>query len=584
MEELRLMNETSLINLASDVRSQILDVVSKNGGHLSSNLGIVELTIALHKVFNTPFDQLIFDVSHQTYAHKIITGRKEEFKTLRKYQGISGFSKPDESEFDLFSSGHSSTAVSLAIGCAIANKEKGLKKEVIAVVGDASATNGLTLEALNYLGAHKEIKVIIIINDNDMSVSKNVGALAKTFNKIRVKRKKAFIYKITPKFMHGLLDKMKSGLKGTIYKKSLFDAFNLKYFSGIDGHNFKELEKYLTFAKQYPESVVLHVKTTKGKGYKFAEEDKLGIWHHVGPFNIETGVIHSDNNIQVGTCLSNVIAKRIDKSNDLKIITAAMTLGCGLEQFQTKYPNSIIDVGIAEENAVVIASALASNNVTPIVFIYSTFLQRCYDQILHDVTRTNKHVIFCIDRAGIVASDGDTHQGIFDISYLMPLPNIKILSPSTLEMAEDCLSFALNEEGPIAIRYPKYLPNGNNGFIPYKWIEEIEIKDINVLTYGSDVQLFKKLLSNYNVGIINAVFIKPMDLEMLDRLKNTKKLIIYEQVNKTASLGEQIKLVLDKYIEVVHIALDNTYLTEGSELELKDVGNIQFDKILKEIE
>ena len=580
MKQLSNMSDKDLNVLSQDIRKQIIDVVSKNGGHLSSNLGVVELVVALHKVFDTPTDQIIFDVSHQTYAHKILTGRKEQFNTLRKYQGISGFTKPEESEFDLFSAGHSSTAVSQAIGCALANKENNIKKEVIAVVGDASATNGLTLEALNYLGAHKEIKVIIIINDNDMSVSKNVGAMAKTFNKIRVKRKKAFIYKITPKFMHGLLDKIKSGLKSTIYKKSLFDAFNLKYFSGIDGHNIKELEKYLSFAKKYPESIVLHVKTTKGKGYKFAEEDKTGTWHHVGPFNVETGEMLSTNKLQVGNYFAKYL---IDYEEKYKVISAAMTLGCGLDDLQNQKPNNIIDVGIAEENAVEIASALATNNVTPIVFIYSTFLQRAYDQIVHDVTRTNKHVVFCIDRAGIVEDDGDTHQGIFDISYLLPLPNMTILAPSTIENAVKCLEYALKHDGPIAIRYPKYLPNGSETFEPNKWIVEKELKDINVLTYGSDVLHIKQLLENKNVGLINAISIKPMDYEMLEKLKQTKKLIIYEQVNNKSSLGEQIKLILGQFIDIVHISLEDTYLTEGKVDDLRTYANIEYSRIINEL-
>ncbi len=581
MEQLKNMSLDDLSVLSNDIRKQIIDVVSKNGGHLSSNLGVVELVVALHKVFDTPNDQIIFDVSHQTYAHKILTGRKNEFKTLRTYKGLSGFSKPEESEYDTFSSGHSSTAVSLAIGTAIANKENNIQKEVIAVVGDASATNGLTLEALNYLGAHKEIKTIIIINDNDMSVSKNVGALAKTFNKIRVKRKKAFIYKITPKFMHGLLDKIKSGLKGTIYRKSIFDAFDLKYFSGIDGHNLKELVKYLNFAKKYPESVVLHIKTQKGKGYKFAEADKTGLWHHVGPFNTETGEFLSQTELPVGSYLGKYL---MNTTINYKAVVAAMTLGCGLDELQKEQPNNIIDVGIAEENAVEISAALANNNIIPVVFIYSTFLQRAYDQIVHDITRTNKHVVFCIDRAGMVDADGDTHQGIFDISYLLPLPNMSILAPSTVENAVQCLEFALKHSGPIAIRYPKYLPHGSSDFIPNKWLIEQPLSDVNVLSYGSDIENLKSILKNKNVGLINAISIKPLDYELLLKLKNTKKLIIYEQVNSKSSLGEQIKLELNNFIEIIHIALEDTYLTEGKVDELRTYANIEYNRILNEIE
>ena len=342
----------------------------------------------------------------------------------------------------------------------------------------------------------------------------------------------------------------------------------------------KELEKYLNFAKKYPGSVVLHVKTIKGKGYKFAEEDKTGLWHHVGPFNIETGELLNNSNIQVGTYLGDYLS---GCNEQFKAITAAMTLGCGLSPLQLNKPNSIIDVGIAEENAVEIAAGLTTNGITPIVFIYSTFLQRAYDQILHDVTRTNKHVIFCLDRAGIVEGDGDTHQGIFDISYLMPLPNMTILAPSTNENAVSCLKYALKHDGPIAIRYPKYLPNGNSEFTPNKWIIEKELKDINVLTYGSDVEPIKTLLENYNVGLINAISIKPMDYELLNKLHTTCKLIIYEQINKTASIGEQIKLALNNKIEVIHITLPDTYLTEGNIEEIKKINKIDYLRIIEAI-
>ena len=500
MKNLKEMKNDELIELASSIRKQIIDVTSKNGGHLASNLGVVDLTIALHKAFDFPNDTLIFDVGHQCYAHKILSGREEQFVNLGEYHGLSGFIKPEESPYDVFSTGHSSTAISLAIGKAIYNQKMGNNQQVIAVVGDGSATNGLTLEALNYLGAHPELKVIVVINDNDMSVSKNVGGLAKTFNKIRIKRKKAFIYKITPRCFHGFLNRMKNGFKNTIYRKSLFDSFNLKYFQGIDGHNFKDLERYLNFAKKYPSTVVLHVKTIKGKGYKFAEDDVVGFWHNVEPFDVSTGAPLVTRDTAVGEVLTQYLMDYQSLSHNLKVITSAMSLGNGLTGFERAYPNDFIDVGIAEENAVTIAAGMASDFITPVVFVYSTFLQRAYDEILMDVVRNNKHVIFCLDRSGIVSKDGSTHQGIFDISYLSPMPNIKILAPSTTNEAKKCLEYAINQKCPIAIRYPRYLPSVDDEISDVsKWQEILPIKEINVISYGADIIPLKELLKDNNL-------------------------------------------------------------------------------------
>ena len=588
MNDLKKMSDKELALLAENVRHKILTSVSKNGGHLSSNLGVVELTISLHKTFDLPKDQIIFDVSHQSYTHKILTEREEAFDELRQFGGLSGFTNPLESRYDTFSVGHSSTAVSLAIGQAIKNKELNINASVISVVGDASATNGLTLEALNFLGAHPELKVIIVINDNDMSVSKNVGAVARTFNKIRIKRDKSFVYKLTPKCIHGFIDKIKNSLKGAIYRKNLFDSFGIKYFQGIDGHNFKELDKYLTFAKNYSKSVILHVKTKKGKGYKFAEEDNIGLWHNVGPFNLETGEFTENHAVDpVGKYLSEVLIEEVEKDSHIKVINAAMSLGNSLTLFQNAYPNHTIDVGIAEENAVTIASSIASKEITPVVFIYSTFLQRAYDEILHDVARCNKHVVFCIDRSGIVPHDGSTHQGIFDISYLSPIPNMMIIAPSTVENAKSALKFAIKQNCPVAIRYPKYLPSVNNdNFTPLKWNIELPIQEINVISYGSDIEPLREILKEYNVGLINAMFIKPIDETILNNLAKSKKLIIYEQVNDVASLFDLINNYYQKNncdVNLKHIALHDTYLTEGSVDELKDKYHISYDEVLKEI-
>lgn len=588
MKNIKELNDKELFTLSEDIRQKIISTVSLNGGHLSSNLGVVELTIAIHKAFDLPKDKVIFDVSHQTYTHKLLTGREEDFTTLRQFGGISGFSNPNESEYDLFSIGHSSTAVSLAIGQAIRNKQLNIEGNIIAVVGDASATNGLAIEALNYLGAHPELKVIIIINDNDMSVSKNVGAVARTFNKIRIRREKSFIYKITPRCLHGFIDKMKNSMKGAIYKKNLFDSFGIKYFPGIDGHNFKELDKYLSFAKKYSKSIILHVKTKKGKGYKYAEDDTIGTWHHVGPFDIETGqFIHQETIEPVGKYLGDTLIEEVEKNHNVMVVNAAMTLGNSLISFQEKCPSHFIDVGIAEENAVTIASSIASKELIPVVFIYSTFLQRAYDQILHDVARCNKHVIFCIDRSGIVSNDGSTHQGIFDISYLSPIPNMMIIAPSCVENAQEALKYALTCDHPVAIRYPKYLPSKKiSCFEPLKWIVELPLSDVNIITYGTDVEELKETLKDLNVGLINALFIKPIDVNILNQIANSKKIIIYEQANDIAGLFDLINKYYAKMnikVNLKHIALSNTYLTEGNVEELKKASNISIDDVKREL-
>ena len=344
----------------------------------------------------------------------------------------------------------------------------------------------------------------------------------------------------------------------------------------------------MKFAKNYSKSIILHVKTKKGKGYKFAEEDKIGLWHNVGPFNLETGEFLENKDIQpVGKYLSEVLMEQIDSGNNVKVINAAMTLGNGLIEFQKKYPEHLIDVGIAEENAVTIASSIACEQIVPVTFIYSTFLQRAYDEILHDVARCNKHVVFCIDRSGIVSHDGSTHQGIFDISFLSPLPNMSIIAPSTIEYAKKSLEFAIKKNYPVAIRYSKYLPsNSVCNFKEDKWIIELPISDVNIITYGNDVEPLKVILKDKNVGLINAMFIKPIDIEMLKKLVKSKKIIIYEQVNDVAGLFDLINNYFTKnniVVNLKHIALHDTYLTEGTVDELKYAANISYDEILKEI-
>ena len=565
---------------AKEIREQIIDATSKNGGHLSANLGVVELTMAIHKIFDLPNDTLIFDVSHQCYTHKILSGRSLD--EMGKLNETSGFMKPSESPFDKYSLGHSSTSLSLAIGEAIKNKDLNKHNNIIVVIGDAAINNGLALEALNYLNEHKDLKVIIIVNDNNMSISKQSGGITKSLNSLRSKRQKALIYKITPRFMHPLWDKFKRAVRSIFYKKSLFDTFDIKYFAGIDGHDFKELYRYLSFALKYPEAIILHVNTIKGKGYRFAEDDKIGLWHNVPPFNKATGEILSSDDT-VGYSLAKELVKINDERKNIKVLTAAMELGNGLMPFKEKYPNDFIDVGIAEENAVTIASSMTPDFV-PFVFIYSSFMTRACDQIINEVLRENKKVIFMMDHAGIVGFDGSHHQGIFDVSLFSSFPNAKIYAPSTIEEAKMLLNLAYQNDGPTFIRYPKTLPHQDE-LASGRWVQLLPINDINVITYGELTNHFKEILADTNCGLINARIIKPLDTDTLNKLNN-KKVIIYEEVNDHGGLFDLINhyiMVNHLNIELEQLAINNTYLEEGSIEELRTKYHLGSIELLKKI-
>lgn len=586
---LKTLSKDELNSLATAIRKRILEVVSQNGGHLASNLGAVELTIALHRVFESPHDKIIFDVSHQTYAHKILTARGKEFRNLRKMNGLSGFAKRCESVHDIYEAGHSSTALSAGLGYAVA-KQQGVNGigEIVVVVGDASVANGLAFEALNFLGQNHQYKLIIIINDNEMSISKNIGSLGKTFNRIRVRRQSPNL----PKFWGRFLNRFKMSVKSYIYDNQFFTSLGFQYFEGIDGHNIAQLETYLKYAKKAKHSVVLHVKTQKGKGYEFAEEDNTGIWHGVGPFDLASGVVKGDPNQKMyGEIIADYLLEKCRKNPLINVITPAMALGAGLQQFKHQFPDRFIDVGIAEESAVVMASAMCQAGLIPIVFMYSTFLQRAYDQILHDVARTKTPVIFCIDRSGIVPDDGDTHQGIFDIAFLSSIPHVVIAMPKDPHEALSMLEVALlYQEGPFFLRYPK---QGFAGF-SYQTVEELPfgtwevilpVKPKTVVAYGPDVWGIKEALEKAGlagkIGLINARFIKPVDYELLKNLATQKiHLFVYEQVIETSSLATMIKSAIPE-VSVTSLALPETFLDTGKVEELKALHHITYSDLIK---
>ena len=462
-KDIKKLNIDELDELCQEIRSLMIKTVSENGGHLASNLGVVELTVALHKVFNSPTDQIVFDVGHQCYTHKILTGRRKEFPTLRTENGISGFTRPVESQHDIFSSGHSSTSVSAAIGLAKAKALKGDKGKVIAVIGDGALTGGLAYEALNNSSIDTD-NLIIILNDNDMSISKNVGSVAKELTHIRTSPK---YYRFKSKVSRSLAKIPKFGAQITrfitmtnqrirkkLYHSTFFEDLGLRYYGPIDGHDMQSLIDALTVAKAHSHSVLIHVSTVKGKGYDFAEKNPSK-FHGIGKFNIDTG-----EPLSKGKTFSDAFGENLlsfaEKDSRICAITAAMATGTGLVNFANKYPKRFFDVGIAEQHAVTFSSGLAKNGMIPFFAVYSTFLQRSYDQLVHDVAMQGLKVIFCIDRAGFVGEDGESHQGVFDTAYLMSVPDLTVFAPATFdELSSMMYQAAYKEEKAVAIRYPR---------------------------------------------------------------------------------------------------------------------------------
>ncbi len=587
LEKLKQLNIEELEALSDEVRGEIIQVVSNNGGHLASNLGVVELTIALHKVFDSPKDKIIFDVSHQSYTHKLLTGRADTFNTLRQFKGISGFTKYSESLHDAYEAGHSSTAISAGLGYLEA-KEVNPNDigEVIAVVGDASITNGLSFEALNYLGCKKSQKMIIILNDNEMGISKNVGSLAKSYNKIKTKGSLKFLRSITP-------ITVKKALKSVFFENSLFHDLGFEYFEKIDGHNFKELIKYLNYAKNAKGSIVLHVMTKKGKGYAPSESDLSGAWHGVSPFNIETGEPkESSKGLTYGEILGNELINYVDNSEiseKIRVITPAMSLGSGLEKFARTHHRHFIDAGLAEENATLMASSMAHAGLVPVLFVYSTFLQRAYDELLHDIARCGEHVVICVDRAGIVSGDGDTHQGIFDLAYLSSIPGLTILSPSNSVEAKAMLKYALFKiDGPIVIRYPKQNIIDSNDLIEYSPTWKYLTKGEKcIITYGILLDEVKNWIdtNNINATLVNAHSIEPIDEEtLIDIANNYSEVIVYEEVIENGSLGSKILNFYNKKgisTKVKLLNLDSTYLEVGTRSELMQEYHITLEDLKK---
>jgi 1-deoxy-D-xylulose-5-phosphate synthase len=546
--------EKDLPKLCEEIRTQIINTVSNTGGHLASNLGAVELTVAIHRVYDTSKDRLIFDVGHQCYTHKLLTGRQREFSTLRQYKGISGFPKPNEADDDAFIAGHASTSLAVAYGIAKARTLKNDKYDVVAVIGDGALTGGLAYEGLSNIGCSGE-PIVIILNDNSMSINYNVGGTARLIRKARLRPEymefKMF-YRNTVgliKPVYNVTHAIKEGIKKRVLAPTVFDDLGLNYIGPINGHDIVQLEKAIQYAKSLREPVLLHVKTIKGKGYKYAEENPSK-YHGVSSFNVETGILDGK-----GSSFSSEMGKELcsiaEKDSNIVAITAAMADGTGLTEFSHRFPQRFFDVGIAEGAAVSIAAGMSKQGLTPVFAVYSSFLQRGYDMLIHDVALQQCHVVFCVDRAGIVGSDGETHNGVFDIDYLSTVPGMTVLAPSNYDELRHMLHESIYEiSGPVAIRYPRGKETD-----PI-WKEENDIDnnspEVTLLTYGRLITqcraAAKKLrLAGIPTDVIKINRIQELDLRpIISSVKNSGRLIVVEEVCEKGCLGEVVLSSLEQ--------------------------------------
>jgi len=615
--DLKLLKPEELLALAEELRSLIIERVSINGGHLASNLGVVELTIALHYVFNSPVDKIVWDVGHQSYSHKLLTGRYEDFSTIRKYKGLSGFPRRAESPHDAFGTGHSSTSISAALGIAEARDRKGERFKVIAVIGDGALTSGLAFEGLNQAG-HLKKDLIVVLNDNEMSISPNVGALSNYLSRVltgvffqRFKKETKALLEGIPRIGESvakIAQRAEGSLKGFFLPGGLFEDLGFNYLGPIDGHDVPLLIETFSRIRNVNEPILIHVVTKKGKGYKFSEEDPC-IFHGIGPFEVDTGVTQAekasagsvqshDGCIAFCDIFGKALTEMANEDKDIVAVSAAMKEGTGLAVFAEQFPDRFYDVGIAEPHAVTFAAGLASQGLKPVVAIYSTFLQRAYDEIIHDVCLQDLPVVFAIDRAGIVGEDGSTHQGLFDISFLRHIPNLIFMAPKDSYEMIEMLKLALAHKGPAALRYPRgkvspYASFGVGSTVLEMGKSEIIIngKDLAFIAVGNAVYPALKAAArlkkdDIDACVVNARFIKPLDEEGIKALcGRTKRIITVEENLLAGGFGSAVLEYLNRegiYDVAVHrIGIDDEFMEHGSQALLRKQYGLDEDGIYR---
>lgn len=602
-KDLKKLNYEDKKELAEEIRSYIIDVVSKNGGHLASNLGVVELTIALHSIFDTPKDKIIWDVGHQTYVHKILTGRKNQMKTLRRLDGISGFPKTTESEYDCFNTGHSSTSISAALGMARARDILNENYKVIAVIGDGALTGGMAEEALNDAGASKS-NIIVVLNDNEMSISKNVGGISLLLGKMRTKNvytkanekvriRMGNIPKVGNKIVK-LTSRIKNSIKQIFISKMYFEDIGYTYLGPVDGNDIEAVEEILEQSKKCKGPVLVHVVTKKGKGYKLAEKNPSK-FHGTAPFDKKTGEVLKAKSKDYSKVFGEKLVEIAKNDNRIVAITAAMADGTGLSEFKKKYPKRFFDVGIAEQHAIGMAAGMAKSGLIPVVPIYSSFYQRAYDQVIHDVCMQNLHVIMCADRAGIVGNDGETHQGLLDMASFSIVPNMTIMAPKDFKEFEQMINFAVNFNGPILIRYPR----GGEGKVKFKCNEKIVLGESELLKEGSDVTIiaigkmvekavevadeFSKI--GVDAEIINARFLKPFDEnKIIESIEKTKNVITIEDGFIKGGLATTVNELIAKNgiidVNIKNCGYDDEFVKQGSVQELEQINGLDCNSIV----
>ena len=618
--------------LAQEIRNYILEIVSENGGHLSSNLGVVELTIALHSVFNVPEDKIVWDVGHQTYVHKILTGRREELKNIRKLNGIAGFPKTKESETDCFNTGHSSTSVSAALGMARARDLQGKNNACIAVIGDGALTGGMALEALNDAGFSKT-NITVILNDNEMSISKNIGGMNQFLDKLRTKK----LYTRTNKLIKNrlnsipvigtkmvrIIQRVKRAFKQLLVHGMFFEDIGFTYLGPVDGHNIEKLESILRLSNQIEGPKIIHVLTKKGKGYTIAEKNP-DRFHATSPFNIETGEPKKQKQDDYSKIFGKKLVELAKNNEKIVAITASMKDGTGLSTFQKEFPKRFFDIGIAEQHAITMAAGMAKEGMIPVVPIYSSFYQRAYDQVIHDVAMQNLHVIMCVDRAGVVGADGETHQGTLDMAFFRLVPNLVIMAPKDFRELEDMLEYAVKLNKPIIIRYPRGGEDKNTKFEKHDKIklgkaeilkridENLKFKNqiienqtkneqmekiknkpkLSIIAIGKMVSramnIAEKIQDKIDVEVINARFLKPFDNQTIIKcIQKTKNVVTIEDGTIINGLGTTVKeLISDNKLEGIKIecfAYPDEFIKHGKVEELEEIYGLDENTIISKI-